>query len=99
MEEESTRGKEKREIVQNVERRSAFNPAKRFEIYPKVASDMRTKDRLIKQRKHLIKKDFFFFFLKYILLLSICRPFCIFDRCLESNPQSCRSMQAGAQPT
>ncbi len=43
----------KKKIIQNVERKSAFNPAKRFEIYPKVASDMRTKDKLIKQHKQL----------------------------------------------
>jgi hypothetical protein len=23
----------------------------------------------------------------------VCRPFCIFERCLDSNPESCRSKQ------
>jgi hypothetical protein len=27
-------------------------------------------------------------------LLCLCRPFCIFERCLDSNPESCRSKQA-----
>jgi len=26
-------------------------------------------------------------------LLCLCRPFCIFERCLDSNPESCRSKQ------
>ncbi len=27
-------------------------------------------------------------------LLFLCRPFCIFERCLDSNPESCHSKQA-----
>ncbi len=27
-------------------------------------------------------------------LLCLCCPFCIFERCLDSNPESCRSKQA-----
>ncbi len=30
-------------------------------------------------------------------LLCFCRPFCIFERCLDSNPESCRSKQARYQ--
>jgi hypothetical protein len=30
-------------------------------------------------------------------LLCICRSFCIFERCLDSNPESCRSKQARHQ--
>ncbi len=28
------------------------------------------------------------------LLLCLCRPFCMFERCLDSNPESCRSKHA-----
>ncbi len=31
-------------------------------------------------------------------LLCSCRPFCIFESCLVSNPESCRSKQARYQP-
>jgi hypothetical protein len=37
---------------------------------------------------------YFFFFLRTRVcwpLLCLCRPFCIFERCLNSNPESCRS--------
>jgi hypothetical protein len=27
-------------------------------------------------------------------LFCLCRPFCFFERCLDSNPESCRSIQA-----
>ncbi len=30
-------------------------------------------------------------------LLCLCRPFCIFERCLDSDPESCRSKQARCQ--
>ncbi len=30
-------------------------------------------------------------------LLCLCHPFCIFERCLDSNPESCRSKQARYQ--
>ncbi len=30
-------------------------------------------------------------------LLRLCRPFCIFERCLDSNPESCRSKQVRYQ--
>jgi hypothetical protein len=30
-------------------------------------------------------------------LLCLCRPFCIVERCLDSNPESCRSKQARYQ--
>ncbi len=30
-------------------------------------------------------------------LLCLCRPFCILERCLDSNPESCRSKQARYQ--
>jgi hypothetical protein len=32
-------------------------------------------------------------------LLCLRRPFCIFERCLDSNPESCRSKQARYLPT
>jgi hypothetical protein len=31
------------------------------------------------------------------VLLCLCRPFCIFERCLDWNPESCRSKQARCQ--
>ncbi len=30
-------------------------------------------------------------------LLCLCRPFCMFERCRDSNPESCRSKQARYQ--
>jgi hypothetical protein len=33
-------------------------------------------------------------YLARLSLLCLCRPFCIFERCLDSNPESCRSKQA-----
>jgi hypothetical protein len=33
----------------------------------------------------------------FFYIFCLCRPFCIFDRCLESNPESCCSKQARYQ--
>ncbi len=41
----------------------------------------------------------FLFFTMCWLLLCLSRPFCIFERCLDSNPESCRSKQARYQLT
>ncbi len=38
-----------------------------------------------------------FSFFVYFLFLCLCRPFCIFQRCLYSNPKSCRSKQVRCQ--
>jgi hypothetical protein len=32
-------------------------------------------------------------------LLCLCRPFCIFERCLDSNPESCRSNYQLSHPS
>jgi hypothetical protein len=32
-----------------------------------------------------------------LCLTGMCHPFCIFERCLDSNPESCRSKQARYQ--
>ncbi len=44
-------------------------------------------------------KDYFFFWQARMCwpLLCLCGPFCIFERCLDSNPESCRSKQARYQ--
>jgi hypothetical protein len=36
----------------------------------------------------------FFLYIVCSPLLCLCRPFCISERCLDSNPESCRSKQA-----
>jgi hypothetical protein len=43
-------------------------------------------------------KDFFFLRARVCWpLLCLCRPFCIFVRCLDSNPESCHSEQVRYQ--
>ncbi len=47
-----------------------------------------------------LKLFLFLFFWRarvYWPLLCLCRPFCMFDRCMDSNPENCRSKQARYQ--
>ncbi len=48
-------------------------------------------------RLHWTKSTKQIIHLVYWPLLCLCRPFCIFERCLDSNPESCRSKQARYQ--